>query len=93
MLFRDCDRQVQCAGNPTLASASWDRTVRLWDTYSGNRAAAESLLHAHEVLALALHPTGKYLVCSTLNGELHFWDAQEAAIVATIEVQHLPLLF
>ena len=70
-----------------IATASWDKSVRLWDTLSGDRAAADVLTHSHEVLAVAFHPGGRTLVCSTLNGELHFWDAQEATIRTTVEVR------
>jgi WD40 repeat protein len=64
--------------------------VRLCSTYAGDRAVADVLRHSHEVLAIAFHPAGRFLVCSTLNGELHFWDAQEATIRATIEARPAP---
>jgi hypothetical protein len=39
------------------------------------------------VLAIAMHPTGRYLASSTLNGEISFWDTQEAVLMGVIEVQ------
>lgn len=68
-----------------LASVSWDNTVRLWNVYAGDKSATDVLQHSHEVLAVAFHPSGKTLACSTLNGEIHFWDAQEAALKGSIE--------
>lgn len=76
------------AGNTTVATASWDKTVRLWNTYSGDKSATDILQHSHEVLAVAMHPTGRCLAASTLNGEICFWDTQEAALLGVIEVPH-----
>jgi len=67
-----------------LASASWDKTVRTWDVFSG-RGAVESLPHNHDVLALAFAPNGKQLAAATLNGDITFWDPHEAVLVHTIE--------
>jgi WD40 repeat protein len=72
--------------NATLASASWDHSVRVWTPFSGGKTATDVLQHTHEVLAMVFHPSGRYLACSTLNGEIHFWDTQDAAITGTIEV-------
>lgn len=77
----------RCAGNETVATAAWDKTVRIWTAFSGGKTATDVLQHSHEVLALAYHPSGRSLACSTLNGEIHFWDAQEATTLGTIEVR------
>ena len=44
----------------TLASSSWDGTVKLWDPYSSGEAALETLSHKTDVLSLAFRP-GIYL--------------------------------
>lgn len=75
------------ADDSVLASASWDSTVRLWNVYSGDKSATDILQHAHEVLAVAFDPSGKTLACSTLNGEIHFWDARDAVLKGTIEAR------
>ena len=82
-------KRVHHAGNDTVATGAWDKTVRIWSAFSGGKTATDVLQHSHEVLALAFHPSGRYLACATLNGELHFWDAQEATTLGTIEVRGL----
>ncbi|KAK4479702.1 hypothetical protein RD792_015233 [Penstemon davidsonii] len=70
--------------NAILASSSWDKTVRLWDIFEG-RGGVEKFEHTHDVLTLAYRPDGKQLACSTLEGQIHFWDPLEGSEMFTIE--------
>ncbi|KAJ2723402.1 U3 snoRNP protein [Coemansia sp. Benny D115] len=67
-----------------LASASWDRTVRLWHVFDRSRTV-ERMEHAHEVLSLAFRPDGLELCAGTLDGQLHFWDPAKATPTGSIE--------
>lgn len=73
----------------TLASASWDGTVRLWDVASGAEVA--TFTHGAEVNGVALSPDGGRIAAGGMNptgggdGLVRVWDvasgAEQAAIV------------
>lgn len=67
-----------------LASSSWDKTVRLWDVFDG-KGAVETLIHTHDVLTVVYRPDGRQLACSTLDGQIHFWDPIDGLLMYSIE--------
>lgn len=67
-----------------LASASWDRTVRLWNVFDRNKNL-QILQHSADVLDVAFRPDGQQVAAATLAGELAIWDVEEAVVLATIE--------
>ncbi|KAK9149703.1 hypothetical protein Scep_008460 [Stephania cephalantha] len=70
--------------NAILASSSWDKTVRLWDVFEG-KGAVETFPHTHDVLTSVYRPDGKQLACSTLDGQIHFWDPLDGVLMYSIE--------
>ncbi|GAY60046.1 hypothetical protein CUMW_199080 [Citrus unshiu] len=70
--------------NATLASSSWDKTVRLWNVFEG-KGSVESFPHTHDVLTVVYRPDGRQLACSTLDGQIHFWDPLNGELMYTIE--------
>lgn len=65
------------SGNNQLASASWDRTVRVWNVFGRSRAV-EPFTLTSDALALAFRPDGKELAVSTLDGQITFFDIQDS---------------
>ena len=60
-----------------LASASWDKTVRVWSLLE-KECSREVLHHGSEVTSVAFRPTQQLeLVASTLAGDLCFWNAED----------------
>jgi WD40 repeat protein len=56
----------------TLASASYDETVRLWDARSG--AALQTLEgHSGTVNAVAFSPDGSTLASASYDGTVRLW--------------------
>ncbi|XP_027354840.1 periodic tryptophan protein 2 isoform X2 [Abrus precatorius] len=88
-LTADQSGEVICAGTSdsfeaVLASSSYDKTVRLWDVFDG-KGAVETFPHTHDVLTVVYRPDGKQLACSTLDGQIHFWDPIDGLLMYTIE--------
>jgi WD40 repeat protein/tRNA A-37 threonylcarbamoyl transferase component Bud32 len=58
-----------------LASASWDRTVRVWDADTVQQLRALQG-HTHWVTAVAFSPNGTRLASASLDETVRVWDAE-----------------
>uniref|UniRef100_A0A3B4BD38 Small-subunit processome Utp12 domain-containing protein n=1 Tax=Periophthalmus magnuspinnatus TaxID=409849 RepID=A0A3B4BD38_9GOBI len=70
-----------------LASASWDKTVRLWDMLDSWQVK-ETLALTSDGLAVTYRPDGQELAVATLNGEISFWSPQSAAQTGSVTGRH-----
>jgi len=66
-----------------LASSSWDGDVKLWDVFKS--IETETLKHEYDVLAVAFRPDGRQLCSTCMNGNLYFWDLENANVEVMIE--------
>ncbi|KAG8848590.1 hypothetical protein FRB91_010694 [Serendipita sp. 411] len=57
----------------TLASGSWDKSVRLWDVIGRSRAVEPFSMNS-DVLAVSYRPDGRELAVATLDGQISFFD-------------------
>uniref|UniRef100_UPI00398EB067 PWP2 small subunit processome component n=1 Tax=Pristiophorus japonicus TaxID=55135 RepID=UPI00398EB067 len=70
-----------------LASASWDKTVKLWDMFDSWKTKETFVLNS-DALAVTFRPDGKELAVVTLDGQISFWDHQNAVQTGSIEGRH-----
>ncbi|EMG48949.1 PWP2 Periodic tryptophan protein 2 [Candida maltosa Xu316] len=63
--------------NSILASASWDKTIRIWNIFSRNQTV-EPIEIQSDVLCLTMRPDCKELAVSTLDGHITIFDIEEA---------------
>jgi periodic tryptophan protein 2 len=57
----------------TLASGSWDRTIRLWSVFSRTQSS-EPLQLTSDLLCITIRPDSSQLAAATLDGQLTFWN-------------------
>ncbi|KAI5780866.1 WD40-repeat-containing domain protein [Geopyxis carbonaria] len=67
-----------------LVSGSWDRTVRVWSIFSRTQTS-EPLPQSSDVLSLCYRPDSKQVAVSTLDGQLTFWDVENADQVGHVD--------
>src|SRR2546421_7440388 len=67
-----------------VASASYDRTVRLWDSATG--ASLRTLEgYSDEVRAVAFSPDGKLVASASYDRTVRLWDSATGASLQTLE--------
>ncbi len=66
-----------------LVSASYDRTIRIWDVATGTTRAT---LRGHEerIRRVRLSPDGQTLASGSYDGTIRFWDLPSAAHLKTL---------
>lgn len=70
--------------NAKLASASWDKTVRVWDIF-GRSQASEPFDLTSECLALSMRPDSKEFAVSTMDGKISFFDIESGRMIREID--------
>jgi WD40 repeat protein len=66
-----------------IASAGWDKTIRLWDVQSGMPLHALTG-HRSRVTAVAFSPDGKFIASGSRDNTARLWDVESAAAVHTL---------
>lgn len=71
----------------TLASASEDRTIRIWDVATGTLNHTLSG-HNYRIYSVAFSPDGATLASGDSNGKIRLWDAKLGQYKVTLEGHH-----
>ncbi|CAJ0964733.1 unnamed protein product, partial [Ranitomeya imitator] len=70
-----------------LATASWDRTVRLWDM-TDSWKTTETLNLTAEALVVTFRPDGREIAVASLDGQITMWDPEKGIQTGSIEGRH-----
>ena len=73
------------ATSSTLASGSWDGTLKLWDVYKNS--CIETMEHGCDVMAVSFRPDGKEICTSATNGNLYIWEVETGQQVGLIHAR------
>lgn len=60
-----------------LASASWDKTIRIWNIFGRSQQCEPIEIHS-DVLSICMRPDAKEIAVSTLDGHISIWDVEDA---------------
>jgi WD40 repeat protein len=71
-----------------LLSAHFDRTVRVWDTATGDEEDRIPSAHTIAIFSLALSPDGKTVVTTSGDETVKVWDAATGRRIKTLEPPH-----
>ncbi|KAG7663180.1 PWP2 [[Candida] subhashii] len=63
--------------NSILASASWDKTIRIWNIFARSQSV-EPIEVSHDVICLTMRPDCKEIAVSTLDGHITIFDIEDA---------------
>ncbi|KAH0828926.1 quinon protein alcohol dehydrogenase-like superfamily [Lanmaoa asiatica] len=72
----------------TLFSASFDKTIRCWNSDTGNQIGHPWTSHIGPVFSLSLSPDGSIIASASLDHTVRFWDATSGNQVGK-HLQHL----
>lgn len=74
--------------NLTLASASFDSTVRLWDVERGT-CIHTLTKHTEPVYSVAFSPDGKFLASGSFDKCVHIWSTQVNSLIFIFQLFQL----
>ncbi|SCW00335.1 LAFE_0C01926g1_1 [Lachancea fermentati] len=70
--------------NSVLASASWDKTIRIWSIFSRSQQVEPLELYS-DVLSISMRPDGKEVAASTLDGQILLFNIEDGKQVGLID--------
>jgi WD40 repeat protein len=68
-----------------IASASWDKTARVWNAATGQQVA--EIPHGSIVVATAFSPDGLWMASGSLTGTIMVWSAKLEKVQYTFQVE------
>ena len=77
------------ASSSTLATASWDKSIIIWDAGTGEIINSYTEGHAEGVWSVDFHPLSPSVLCSASeDGSVRMWDVRERKSVREFTTGH-----
>ncbi|XP_076275558.1 periodic tryptophan protein 2 homolog [Rhynchophorus ferrugineus] len=70
--------------NTTMVSASWDKTIKIWDAIEKG-SAHETIELVSDAVCVIFNPKGNEVAIATLDGQISIFDVRTAQQLITIE--------
>ncbi|KAL3234593.1 Periodic tryptophan protein 2 [Nakaseomyces bracarensis] len=70
--------------NSVLASASWDKTIRVWSIFGRSQQVEPIEVYA-DILSITITPDGNHVAASTLKGQISIFDIASAKQIGNID--------
>ena len=68
-----------------LASAGWDRTIKLWNAVTGRQIKSLTDNDSGGFFTIAFSPNGKMLASGNANNNITFWDIETGRVIKTLK--------
>jgi len=68
-----------------MASASRDRTIRVWDAATGEVVVDPFTGHSDDAFSVTFSPDGQHIASGSRDCTIRMWDARTGAVLAGVD--------
>ena len=73
------------AGSSQLVTASWDKTLKIWDALDSSSSNSETIDLISDATAVAFRPDGGQVAVASMNGQINFFHPTKGQQMGSIE--------
>ena len=73
------------AGSSQLVTASWDKTLKIWDALDSSSSNSETIDLISDATAVAFRPDGSQVAVASINGQINFFHPTKGQQMGSID--------